>query len=299
MGMDEVIRASSSLALIEDARSYLDGHGCLLRRSSGTWNMMKTKTSEMVEAYNVTLIQTKPLRRWHTLLSTGCLLETIDYFLGLNPGYVSKLFTIYKDYSAVGKEMPYSYGQRIFGLPHRDINQWEMCVEKLRYNPTTRHAWITLHRPLDRTRSFIPCTTQLGFQINSAGKLDMFTYMRSQDILRGLPIDLFAWTIFHEQMALEVGLPMGTYRHNIANMHYYKKDFKKLDAINNAVMSSLEREAPLLTLKEKARIITYWDMMDKKGLGNAKLTEKAINNFLVSKSTGVYWLEYTDLILFG
>jgi len=99
---------------------------------------------------------------------------------------------------------------------------------------TTRHACITVHRLVDRTREFIPCTTEHFFQLVENRKLGMTSIMRSQDALRGLLLDLFAYSNYLEQMWLgsvanDETITLGEYTHFEMNLHIYEKDMKKVD----------------------------------------------------------------------
>jgi thymidylate synthase len=296
--LDIHCKGESTIEALKDAAEWVEMYGARVDRASGSWNMMKQSETTMIEAYNVTLVVTNPIARWHTLLTRGILLETLDYLLGLNPGYVRAWYPIYQEYSAVSGKMPYSYGERIFGSQERDINQWDLVAAKLKAKPTTRHGWLTLHRPIDRTRDFIPCTVDLYFQVNPEGHLDMFTYMRSQDIIRGLPMDLFAWTMFHEQMSLETDIPMGVYRHIVTNLHYYERDKKHFNSIITAKNSGYATlrlpTAPILSKKQKATIVNRLDGIDLSLTGDGKLTLNSITNFC--RLTDNYWDAYVDLI---
>jgi len=297
------IAAESCIEAIKAVNGYLRGAGMSITRRSGSWCMMKNPQTEMLELHNVLITIKNPLQRWHSLLTRGILLETLDYMLGNNPGYVAKWYKIYQEYSAETGQLPYSYGQRIFGSP-TEINQWEKVVELLRVHPTTRQACIVIHRPIDRVRTFVPCTYVFHFQVtkdNFTGenKLEMTSVMRSQDAYRGLPLDLFAWTTLHEQMSLETGIPLGEYHHFVCNLHYYKKDIEDAtEAISNAKVTRVSRPAELFTKKIKAKTrkllkhnLTWLDVRD------AKLNDGEILEFI--KGTDKYWKDYVKLLVGG
>jgi thymidylate synthase len=47
--------------------------------------------------------------------------------------------------------------------------------------------------------------------------------MRSNDIILGTPYDIFSFTMMLEQMALELGLDLGSYIHQVGSWHLYAR----------------------------------------------------------------------------
>lgn len=231
-------------------------NGVKTERVVGKWCLMKPSKHFLHELHNVTITLTDPKKRWNSRVNTGMLTETLDYLLGLNPGYTHRsTWEFYKQWleKKTGK-YPYTYGERVFGVGHinEKNNQWKEVVKMLRKDPTTRHAHITLHRPNDLFRKFVPCNVAWHFQVDSEGNLNMITFCRSQDALRGLFLDLFAYTSFLEQMALATDLPLGRYTVFEANLHIYEKDTPKLETDladpTEPYTESIEPEgAPFLT----------------------------------------------------
>jgi len=216
----------STLDAIKLSIATLLDEGRVVERSSGPWCMTDKSSTLMTELQNVTIEVTNPYRRWNTLLSRGMLVETADFILGLNPGFIPAWYPYYEKKVALTGKLPYTYGERIRG---GEIDQWKAVVKLLKLNPTTRHATILMHRVIDRTRDYVPCTFAWHFQTNNKGELDMTTMMRSQDAFKGLPGDLFAFTLFHELMAAEVGLSIGSYNHFCCNLHLYESDIEKAE----------------------------------------------------------------------
>lgn len=69
----------------------------------------------------------------------------------------------------------------------------------------------------------VPCTCTLQF-LARGGALHMVVSMRSNDAYRGLPHDVFAFTVIQELVARSVGHEVGTYHHCVASLHLYEKD---------------------------------------------------------------------------
>lgn len=255
-----IIEESSVARAARKAIRAVWQNGEKVERVVGKWCLMKPGKHFLHELHNVTLTITDPRKRWNSRVNTGMLTETLDYFLGLNPGYTHKsTWKFYKQWiEKKTRRYPYTYGARVFGSDHIDeeINQWKEVVRMLRKDPRTRHAHITLYRPNDLFREFVPCNFAWHFQTDSQGNLNMITYCRSQDALRGLFLDLFAYTSFLEQMARATNLPLGSYTVVETNLHIYERDTPKLktDFANptEPYTESIEPgSAPLLTEDDK------------------------------------------------
>ena len=288
------INGLSTLDLIRKVKDAIFMNGQDVTRRSGSWCMMKKPETHMLELHNVTLTLASSLYRWNTLLSRGILVETLDYFLGCNPGYVTEWYKIYKEFSAETGKLPYTYGERIFS----GMNQWDRVVDLLTMHPTTRQASIIVQRPIDRVNIFVPCTYVLHFQVGEDGLLGMTSVMRSQDAFRGLPMDLFAWTMFHEQMSIATGLPLGKYTHFVCNLHYYERDTKVVGpALKEAEEPAIERRpADLLTRKEKVKAHTKL-MEIVFCLEDRKLEVNELTWFLSGEEN--YWKDYLWLAGYG
>src|SRR5262249_49928360 len=75
----------------------------------------------------------------------------------------------------------------------------------------------------------VPCTCTLQFLVRG-GALDMFVTMRSNDAYKGLPHDVFAFTMLQEMMARDLGCSVGRYKHAAGSLHLYESDQKKVDS---------------------------------------------------------------------
>ena len=53
--------------------------------------------------------------------------------------------------------------------------------------------------------------------------------MRSNDVFRGLPHDLFCFTMLQELIARSVGVELGSYHHMVGSSHMYEEDAKQLE----------------------------------------------------------------------
>jgi thymidylate synthase len=122
-----------------------------------------------------------------------------------------------------------AYGPRLLKM-RGSINQLEHVQSLLKKKQTSRQAVIQLFDAGDISEEHrdIPCTCTLQFAIRATG-LDLFVSMRSNDAYRGLPHDIFAFTMIQELVARELGVPIGRYKHAVGSLHLYDKTNGRVD----------------------------------------------------------------------
>ena len=132
--------------------------------------------------------------------------------------YLSK----YKDF-AEGDEIFGGYGPRLFDW--RGLNQLANVTNLLKRKRDSRRAVIQVFDAgdIEGEHKDIPCTCTLQFMIRHDA-LHMFTYMRSNDVILGLPHDIFSFTMLQEIMARELSVELGTYYHAVGSLHLYDRD---------------------------------------------------------------------------
>jgi len=122
------------------------------------------------------------------------------------------------------------YGPRLFDW--KGTNQIQNVIDLLRANPTSRRAAVQLfdaedlvHDPavLPNGHLDIPCTCTMQFLIRD-GALSMVVYMRSNDVWKGLPHDVFCFTMLQEIVAVSLDVPLGRYHHTVGSLHLYNGD---------------------------------------------------------------------------
>jgi len=132
-----------------------------------------------------------------------------------------------------GKTLNSAYGYKIFNTEFCGFSQYKKVLSILRKNQDSRQAIINLHKPHDKDTNDELCTVYLQFFIRQ-NKLHMITNMRSNDALWGFTYDIFAFTFIQEMIALELGIELGSYYHNVGSMHMYDKDREQcLSVLNN------------------------------------------------------------------
>lgn len=120
------------------------------------------------------------------------------------------------------------YGPRLFAM-RGDIDQIESIFELLKKKPTSRRAVIQLFNAEDiaSRHKEVPCTTTMQF-FQREGRLHMATTLRSNDAYKGLPHDVFCFTMLQEMMARRLGVELGEYYQFVGSMHVYVDDLAKL-----------------------------------------------------------------------
>jgi thymidylate synthase len=119
-----------------------------------------------------------------------------------------------------------AYGPRIFGKDALEklegSSPWDRIIRTLREGKGSRNAIIQIYdnsdaRPKNGDK---PCTCAIQFAVRN-GQLMMHTHMRSNDAFKGLPHDIFTFTMLQEIAARELGFGLGRYTHSVASLHLY------------------------------------------------------------------------------
>jgi len=134
--------------------------------------------------------------------------------------YYSKFWEKISDDGATSNS---AYGYRIFNPRKFGFSQYDQVVEKLRNDPDSRQAIISIKVPSTEEIKDVPCTLTLQFFIRH-GKLNLQVNMRSNDIILGFPYDVYCFTSIQQFMANELGVSVGRYVHNVGSLHLYTKN---------------------------------------------------------------------------
>ena len=140
-------------------------------------------------------------------------------------------------YSDDGTNWRGAYGGRIFSplTPNSDQCAIDDVIDMLKKDPLTRQAYVSitdLNRDLPTLMAEnegitapkdVPCNNGIWFWVDPrTHKLNMDVSQRSGDIFWGTgSINLFEFSFIHEYVAEAAGLSLGSYRHNVINLHYY------------------------------------------------------------------------------
>lgn len=129
----------------------------------------------------------------------------------------------------------------------RTADQFPIVVERLREDPDTRQAVVTLWDPkYDAAggKKDHPCTTAFIFQVRE-GKLDMSVLMRSNDLWWGWPYDSQQFAMVQLSVAGVLGIPVGKYTHHAASAHLYEPHWSDARALATSDIIELPLQTPM------------------------------------------------------
>lgn len=121
-----------------------------------------------------------------------------------------------------------SYASRLYSYMGQK-NQVEWLVDRLRRNPTTRSATLSMFEPLT-DEGYIPCVSLLDFQ-ETDGQLNMTAYCRALDFGCKAYVNLVMLHLIQQDIAEKVGVPCGKLILLIKSAHFYMRDKEKVLAI--------------------------------------------------------------------
>lgn len=154
---------------------------------------------------------------------------------------------------------PYVDGDlgRIYGVQWRDWNgrydQLERFVHDLRHNPTSRRHIMTTWNPSELAEMCLP-PCHIMLQAYVSGKdLDFLVYMRSVDLVLGLPFDIAGYALLQHLVAKKVGMQPRRLLFNFGDAHIYRNHTDAVETILNRPV----RAAPKLVLAPEADLFDF------------------------------------------
>jgi len=162
-------------------------------------------------------------------MSYSCLGELCWYLAGRKDlAFIEYYLPLYEKFADAG-EIFGAYGPRLINW--RETAQLSNVTSLLKRKKSSRRAVIQLFDALDLVEedkhADIPCTCTLQFMVRK-DRLHMLTCMRSNDAFRGLPHDIFCFTMLQEIVARELGVDIGEYKHAVGSLHLYEEN---MDAV--------------------------------------------------------------------
>lgn len=137
---------------------------------------------------------------------------------------ISELGELYGKVPPIWERMADSNGEvnSNYGYQWQRHDQLDYVVAKLRDNPDTRHAAISIYdaKEWPSYKKDTPCTYAVQFTIIN-NKLCMSVYMRSNDIWYGFCNDQYQFSSLQKMIAERLNLKIGWYYHHAHNMHLY------------------------------------------------------------------------------
>lgn len=190
--------------------------------------IIKASRGSMTELMGPTLVLNNPRARLSRSESKGKLFSALGELLWYLSGDIKLEFvryyvgSHYEQESDDGVTVRSGYGERLFRYDGK-INQVKNVIDLLKKRPSSRQAVIQIFDASDIAGGYksIPCTCVLQFLVRD-NKLNLITYMRSNDAYLGLPHDVFAFTMLQEIIARSVGVEVGVYQHSAGSLHLYE-----------------------------------------------------------------------------
>lgn len=218
--LSKIIRCSNATQAFEQAYTMVDRYGEEVDSRIGKTKHLTDMTIVVENPYqNVCL---NPVRN----LSLRYMLGEIKWYLsGSNKvADIAKYAKMWNDLTDDGETVNSAYGYRIF---HKfGFNQLQYCIDKLKSNPYDRQAVIHIKEASNMPTKDTPCTCLLQFTCEG-GKLNLHTYMRSNDIWLGLPYDAAFFMVVLQIVSTKTGIPVGRYYHTVGDLHLYEKHWGK------------------------------------------------------------------------
>lgn len=137
---------------------------------------------------------------------------------------IAKYAKMWNNLTDDGETVNSAYGYRIF---HKfGFDQFDYCINKLKANPYDRQAVIHIKEADNKPTKDTPCTCLLQFTFEN-GRLNLHTYMRSNDVWLGLPYDMAFFTVMLQKACRDTELPAGNYYHTVGDLHLYEKHWNR------------------------------------------------------------------------
>lgn len=187
----------------------------------------------------VTITVRNPRDRWLSVegrnsSAIAAIGETFWVMSGRNDiRFLSRVLPRAANFSDDGFTWRAGYGPRLYAF-----GQLDSVINRLRKNPNTRQAYLTIYDPaLDsdeglahynhegeaKTKDMV-CNLALLFAIVN-GRLNLTVINRSQDVLWGMSsINFIEFSILQEVIANVLGVDVGVYKLFSNNLHYYNNE---------------------------------------------------------------------------
>lgn len=271
--MDEIQRVALRLLLEQGQRV----------QPRGNWVQEITCASFQLQNPRARLISS-PARRFSLTFAVG---ELLWYLRGSNQTDIIAFYNgRHRCYSDDGTTLYGAYGPRLFAPQPGGITQWEAVLSLLRADRDTRQAVLHLHFPSDlqEVSRDIPCTCSLHFLIRQ-NRLECMVVMRSNDVIWGMPYDVFSFTMLQEIMARQLDIEVGTYTHVVGSFHLYDRHLTLAKRI------VAESPSPLAAMPEMPE--QPWHH-----IGQLLSTEEQfrLSGQAITWPTHPYWLEFAQIL---
>jgi thymidylate synthase len=167
------------------------------------------------------IVTIKPNTSW--LYMAAEVMWIIDGSNRLN--YAPEIWHIQEKYSDNGISLAGAYGPMF-------VKQKAYVLEKLNSDQNTRQAVMNIWRSNPKPSKDLPCTTSLQFMLRD-GRIHTMVTMRSSDVGKGLPYDMFSFACMTAEIAslLDDPVELGTCYITAGSRHIYEDQLTQLGAL--------------------------------------------------------------------
>ena len=141
-----------------------------------------------------------------------------------------------------------------------ELSVFEATVELLTKDPDSRQAVWQIPVMKHRQDNDTPCTLSLQFLLRD-NKLNCIVNMRSCDIWFGLPNDITQFIMWQMELAKELNVELGWYKHVFGSLHVYEENF-----IKDFEQYKLKLDTFYLIGKQGIPYFKYYDNRDYKDI---------------------------------
>lgn len=255
-------------------------------------DVVSPSKGQTVEEFGNLLTLKNPLARLSRTETKGTVFSCLGEFLWYMSGsdsldFIEHYIKGYGAYSDDGLTIFGAYGPRLFNKS--GIDQLAYVLAKLESSPASRKAVIQLFDADDVAEHHkdVPCTCTLQFAVRSK-KLHLHVNMRSNDAFKGLPHDVFSFTMLQELVARTLGVGLGQYHHSVGSLHLYTDDLPRAEQF---LSEGLQDDLPMSPMPQGD---------PTEGLSALKEAEKVIRTTkampVVSSAIPAYWHDLIRLL---
>jgi thymidylate synthase len=135
-----------------------------------------------------------------------------------------------------------SYATRLFDYEHSGRDQVRWVIDRLRADPTSRSATITMLQPHTDT-TYIPCISMLDFWL-PAGTVELVVYAHSIDFGAKGYGNLVELASLQQHVAGALGLPVGRLLMVVKSAHVYETELGYIKGVLRSYSSSARSNSP-------------------------------------------------------
>lgn len=141
----------------------------------------------------------------------------------------------------------FANGDRLLGAyGPRTVGQIPLVLQRICDDNDTRQAVATIWNSVELINpdnKDVPCTVALTWTLRD-GRLNMQTFMRSNDVYLGVTYDYGMFTRLQIAMAWALGVGIGEYVHTAVNLHLYERDVEKTESLSRPKSNGIPTDLP-------------------------------------------------------